>query len=791
MAVMGDGVGSTSVRGGLLGVDKDGRVKWATRGARALLGVDASGLIGRPWAETFPPADGSHESPAELLALCRARGEAAHDGVRMPGARNLRSFLEEEDDGIVEHLAPMPMRDAFDEAITALDHAERLQALSAALSEASTLSDAVDAFVTHALPALGGQTGAVIQRSRDRTHLNFVEGHLATIRVPAPFRSIPLDAPSALVKAWLGQRTLWISDVEMYEALFGQKPVELQELGLSTVAFVPMLIGNEIVGMLVFDFEAHTVLDDTRRRFAEVVAQACAHAFERARLTEEERKTLKALADKEKRLRLALQTGQMLTWEYDVESGMLWTNDNAAEVGLESTGPRTIDDFTASIHPDERTELRRQFMLALDTQTEFESTFRRRFADGSWRWLASRGVCTYDKDGKLQGLLGVSRDVNDEKRAEIALRTSENMLRTVGQTQPVLVWTNKPTGEPDFLNAQFLKYTGYEFTPGQPIELNEFGKFFHPDDVERVREQREKSLRTQGIWEVEFRFRRHDGVYRWFLGRVVPVRDETGEIHLWVGSATDIDDQKKVLAEREALLVKTQEAVQGREVFLAVAAHELRTPMTPLRLRIDTLLKSARSGEELNPDRVLRGLEVASRQIQRLQLLVEALLDVSRIASGGQIELRPEHVDLVHIAHDVAERHRPELKDADISVVAETPIDAWMDRMRVEQVLTNLVTNAIKYGNGSPVCVALSATKEHAKISVSDSGLGIPESDQERIFERFERAGADLPHGGLGLGLWIVRQIVQTLGGDIRVESEPGEGSTFTVEFPLGAAPAH
>lgn len=788
---MGEGSGGTEARGGVLRVGNDGRVKWATKGAQTLLGLGADELVGLLWKDTFSSPNGTRDSPSDLISLCKDSGKATYAGKRVPSGRHLRSFLEEEDDGgVIEQLSAQST-DAFDEALMVLDYAERLQQLSAALSEAFTLSDAVDAFVEHALPALGGHSGAVLQPTRDHTHLTFIEGRLSTIRVPERFRQVPLDRPGALVQAWNGKGAQWISGAKMYEALLGESPAsEFQEFGVSTLALIPMRIGTKPVGLLVFNFTADAVLDDTRRHFAEVVAHVCAHAFERARLAEEERIALKAIADKEKRLRLALQTGRMLTWEYDVETGLLSTNDNAAEVGVESTAPRTLDAFAHNVHPDDRAEVKRKFNLALETTSEFETTFRRRFADGSWRWLKTRAVCVYGKDGKLQGFLGVSRDVDEEKKLEIALRTSEEMLRTVGDTQPVMVWTSTASGKPDFLNAQFMKYTGFEPPPGEELNFDELWDYIHPEDEERLLKNWTEGLESGTGWEVEYRIRRHDGVWRWFLGRTVPVRDEIGDIRLWVGSATDIDDQKQALAEREALLKETQEAVQGREVFLAVAAHELRTPLTPLRLHVDTLLKSARAGHELKPDRIQRGLEVASRQIHRLQLLVEALLDVSRIASG-QIEIREDHVDLEHIAREVVERHHPESNGAEIRVVCETPVHAWMDRLRVEQVLTNLVTNAIKYGNGSPVRITLSATNERVHIRVSDQGLGISESDQARIFGRFERARADLPHGGLGLGLWIVQQIVQSMGGAIEVKSELGEGSTFTVNLPRGAAPAN
>lgn len=244
---------------------------------------------------------------------------------------------------------------------------------------------------------------------------------------------------------------------------------------------------------------------------------------------------------------------------------------------------------------------------------------------------------------------------------------------------------------------------------------------------------------------------------------------------------------KRALEEREEALARAREAVQVRDVFLAVAAHELRTPLTPLRLQVERLLRRIDRGEDprLTVARAADDLTVARRQVLRLEQLVNNLLDVSRLASGN-VELSLEEVDLVALTREVVAALEPDAARASSPITVAAPVallGKW-DRSRVEQVLANVISNAIKYGAGEPIEIAIEATEELATLTVRDHGPGIPEDDRQRIFDRFERAASARHYGGLGLGLWISRQIVELLRGRISVSGGPG--ATFRIELPRG-----
>ncbi|MBN1206088.1 MAG: AAA family ATPase [Myxococcaceae bacterium] len=239
--------------------------------------------------------------------------------------------------------------------------------------------------------------------------------------------------------------------------------------------------------------------------------------------------------------------------------------------------------------------------------------------------------------------------------------------------------------------------------------------------------------------------------------------------------------------ERGRLYREEQEAVRRRDDFLSIAAHELKTPLTSLQLHLQGLMSRVRqSAEALPPERMGAKLESANLQTQRLGKLVNELLDISRVAQG-QLLGKLEDVDLVAVVRGVLERSREALVRAECPVELHASggvVGRW-DAMRLEQVVGNLITNAMKYGAGKPIHVWVEGDATQAQLRVRDEGIGIAPEDAERIFERFERAVSVRHYGGFGIGLWLVREIVQALGGTVQVESAPGQGATFTVTLPL------
>jgi signal transduction histidine kinase len=235
-----------------------------------------------------------------------------------------------------------------------------------------------------------------------------------------------------------------------------------------------------------------------------------------------------------------------------------------------------------------------------------------------------------------------------------------------------------------------------------------------------------------------------------------------------------------------AALAERRAAIRARDEFISIASHELKTPLTALKLRLGSAI---RMGERLEADgqaeKLTRALAAASTTADRLGGLVDDLLDVSRL-TAGRFALRIERVDIVELLREVVGRLREQAAEvgSSIELVIAAPVVGSWDRSRLEQVVTNLISNAIKYGMGKPIALSVETSGDRVRIRVRDVGMGIPRADHSRVFQAFERLPTAERVGGLGLGLYIGRQIALAHGGMLMVESDPPSGSTFTLDLP-------
>jgi signal transduction histidine kinase len=243
--------------------------------------------------------------------------------------------------------------------------------------------------------------------------------------------------------------------------------------------------------------------------------------------------------------------------------------------------------------------------------------------------------------------------------------------------------------------------------------------------------------------------------------------------------------------ENSRLYTDARAAIEVRDRFLSIASHELKTPLASSSLMIGGLARLARAGrlESLTNEKLLERFAAIERQTDRLGTLINDLLDVSRI-NAGRLVLERAPMDLAEMVQEVVNRFEEfaERARCQLTFEAEGSVTGLWDRNRLDQVATNLIVNALKYGAGKPVHVQVRHVDDRALIAVTDHGPGLQEKDRDRIFEQFERA-ASVNYGGLGLGLWIVRQVVDAHGGQVFVESTVGQGATFTVLLPTAPAP--
>lgn len=273
-----------------------------------------------------------------------------------------------------------------------------------------------------------------------------------------------------------------------------------------------------------------------------------------------------------------------------------------------------------------------------------------------------------------------------------------------------------------------------------------------------------------------------------FLGHpergIFTERDEKSVVSLAAQAAVAVDNAR--------LFKDANEAVAARDDFLSICSHELRTPLTSLKLQTQLTRRMADKDPQftLSPEKLRHFLSTTNMQVDRLIRLVEDMLDISRIRAG-KLSLQPEAVSLRGLVQEVTERFSPQLavSGSTLSLHLDQDVTGHWDKFRLEQVLVNLLSNAVKYGAGKPIDIYLSQKDGTAILEVADQGIGIQAESQTRIFERFERAVSKQNISGLGLGLFIVRQILEAHGGNISVASELGKGARFIVRLPLDASP--
>ncbi len=286
--------------------------------------------------------------------------------------------------------------------------------------------------------------------------------------------------------------------------------------------------------------------------------------------------------------------------------------------------------------------------------------------------------------------------------------------------------------------------------------------------------QRDGRVEDEG-WRV-----RNDGSRFWADVVITALRSPDGELLGFVKVTRDLTERLRAQEER-LRLAHAEEAIRLRDEFLSIASHELRTPLTALQLQLESLEEHAAAG----PPRMAGKVAGAVRSTQRLGLLIDSLLDVSRIATG-RLDLHREPMDLRESISHLLESLRDAASRAcsPLSLDAPAELRGEWDRIRIDQLLINLIANGIKHGAGHPVELSLRQDRDDVLIEVRDHGPGIAREDMGRIFERFERATSTRNYGGFGLGLYVAREIVRAHGGSIQVDNAPDGGARFTVRLP-------
>jgi two-component system phosphate regulon sensor histidine kinase PhoR len=375
------------------------------------------------------------------------------------------------------------------------------------------------------------------------------------------------------------------------------------------------------------------------------------------------------------------------------------------------------------------------------------------------------------RNEQLEEARSTTEKLNNTLEATVRERTGDLLIsrehfKLLTNNIVQMTWTNLPDGRITSFNQRWYDYTGLNFEITSGFTWNEV---VHPDELDITLQKYNEALTTGDLFEVENRYRRHDGVYRWHLNRAKPLKNDNGEIIFWVGTATDIEDQKREM--------------ERKDEFIGIASHELKTPLTSLKGYLQLI--AGYKKEEL-PAVVKQYITKAGISLNKLQTLINDLLDVSKI-KAGRLEYATSNLNINDLVNQCVENAEHIYPSNTFIKNIDEPYFVNGNTERLEQVLMNLINNAVKYSqNEKTVTIATSQQGSMVRVAVTDNGIGLSQDQRARIFERFYRV-EDKKNmtSGLGMGLYISQEIINNHNGIIDVVSEPGKGSTFYFELPL------
>lgn len=538
------------------------------------------------------------------------------------------------------------------------------------------------------------------------------------------------------------------------------------------------------------------------------------------------KKTEKALRENTQRLELAQKAGKIGMFDWNLLTNAITLSNEMASVyghSIDTIG-KDYETWIHLIHTEDRERTENEIKYAISTGNDLATEYRVIASDKSTRFITARAQVLRDRKRNPTRMVGVNIDITDRKLIENAMSFLAE-ASTILNSSLDYETTLKTIAE--LVTPQFADWCAIDMvsedkqierlavTHKDPEKLERVKDFFRKNpswSTENSAIKRAISTKKSEFYpfisEEMIQNASHSPQYReiiQYIGfssvMIVPLivnKTAIGAMTFVLAdsgrhfSIIDLSTAEE-LANRAALAIQNARLYQNAELgiktrdeFLNIASHELKTPLTSLQLQLQILKKRAKTQEKVGPSDLTRFLNVEELQLKRLTKLINNLLDVSRI-HGNHLELEREEVDLGEIVEETVQRFEELLQNEniDLRIDLERQIIGYWDKFKIDQAITNLLSNAVKYGKNNPIDIRVYMEKGVAYVEVQDRGIGMEDTEMDKIFKRFGRTETAKNYDGLGLGLYISSQFIQAHGGSIYVKSHPDRGSTFTILLPV------
>ena len=510
----------------------------------------------------------------------------------------------------------------------------------------------------------------------------------------------------------------------------------------------------------------------------------------------------KKVEDAEQRTRLAAEIAEIATWDLDLKTKHIIYSKKILNIfGFEKNAVITHQQLRSRIHPDDERILIKAYKKALETSIyKYESRIIK--PDNCIAWIKAHGQIFFDENNVPVKMIGTIIEITDEKNSQQVLMKSEKKFRLLANSMPQHIWTSDALGNMNYFNQSVYTYSGI---PIEEIKKNGWLQIVHPDDRELNINTWMEAIKTGNQFLLEHRFRRYDGEYRWQLSRAVAQKDEFGNIQMWVGTSTDIHDQKnftskleKEVFERTAELeLKNKDLINMNielQSFAYISSHDLQEPLRKIQTFASRLADLDEKNISAKAKIYLNKIDVSAK---RMQNLIQDLLTYSRTNSADRVFV---DTNLDEIAEEVISDFSERIEETNATITLNSLGQATIIPFQFRQLLHNLIGNALKFTkkDETPIIEIKAKNikgkdirtnvdfpeKMYLHIQISDNGIGFDEEFKERIFDVFQRLNTESEFTGTGIGLAIVKKIVDNHKGIITADSEKGKGAAFNIYLP-------